>query len=184
MNDILKQRLVGAIVIIALGIVFWPVVFVDAQRQAMDRTSQVPPMPTMKHSRIAAPERLDTVEPVSASAVIVLHDAPPEIITSAASDTEISTPEPGSGPALDDAGIPIAWVLQVVSVSKKEKADTLAQELIDAGYKAYHRPLRRGQETLYRIYVGPVFDRNQLLKTKQQVDKRLKVDAIIARYLP
>jgi DedD protein len=182
LNDILKQRLVGAIVIIALGVVFWPVVFVDAERQAMDLTSQVPPMPTMKHSRIAAPERLDTVEPVSASAVIVLHDAPPEIVTSAASDTETSTAEPG--PALDDAGIPIAWVLQVVSVSKIEKADALVQELIDADYKAYHRPLKRGQETLYRIYVGPVFDRNQLQKTKQQVDKRLKVDAIIARYLP
>jgi DedD protein len=75
-------------------------------------------------------------------------------------------------------------VLQVVSVSQKEKAGALVQELIDAGYKAYHRPLERDGNTLHRIYVGPVFDRNQLLKTKQQVDKRLKVDAIIARYLP
>jgi DedD protein len=181
-NDILKQRLVGALVIIALGVVFWPVVFVDAERQAMDRTSQVPPMPTMKHSRIAAPQRLSTVEPVSESAAIALHDAPPETVASAASNTETSTPRPR--PGLDEMGLPIAWVLQVVSVSKKEKADALTQELLDAGYKAYHRPLKLDQTTLYRIYVGPVFDRNQLLKMKKQVDSRLKVDAIIARYVP
>lgn len=180
MNDILKQRLVGALVIIALGVVFWPVVFVDAERQALDRTSQVPPMPTMKHSRIRAPERLNTVEPATAAEAIALHDAPPETVAAVAGDAKTSTPKP----RLDDAGIPIAWVLQVVSVSKKEKADALTQDLIDAGYKAYHRPLKRGQGTLYRIYIGPVFDRNQLLKMKKQVDSRLKVDAIIARYVP
>jgi DedD protein len=179
-NDILKQRLVGALVIIALGVVFWPVVFVDVERQAMDRTSQVPRMPTMKHSRIQAPQRLSTVEPVSAA--IALHDAPPETVAAAASDTENSTSRPR--PRLDDTGLPIAWVLQVVSVSEKEKAEALTQELIDAGYKAYQRPLKRDQATLYRIYVGPVFDRNQLLKMKKQVDSRLKVDAIIARYVP
>lgn len=184
MNDILKQRLVGAIVIIALGVVFWPVVFVDAERQAMDRTSQVPPMPTMKHSRIETPKRLSTVEPATAATEIAFHDAPPATATSEASAAASSAPEPASGPGLDDTGIPIAWVLQVVSVSKREKADALTQELIDAGYKAYHRPLKRGQDTLYRIYVGPVFDRDQMLKTKQQVDSRLKVDAIIARYIP
>jgi DedD protein len=180
LNDILKQRLVGALVIIALGVVFWPVVFVDAEHQAMDRSSQVPPMPAMKHSRIEAPKRLSTVEPVSASAAIAFHDAPPETVSSGAGDAETSTP----GPRLDDTGIPIAWVLQVVSVSKKEKADALTQELIDAGYKAYYRPLKHGQTTLYRIYIGPVFDRNQLLRTKKQMDSRLKVDAMIARYLP
>jgi DedD protein len=190
LNDILKQRLVGALVIIALGIVFWPVVFVDAERQAMDRTSQVPPMPAMKHSRIETPQRLSTVEPVSAAAEITLHDAPPvtgnaetvapEAVGPDAADAEAGT----SGPALDETGIPVAWVLQVVSVSKREKAETLTQELIDAGYKAYNRPLKRGQDTLYRIYVGPVFDLDQLRKTKQQVDSRLQVDAIIARYIP
>jgi len=185
LNDILKQRLVGAVVIIALGVVFWPVVFVDAERQAMDRTSQVPPMPTMKHSHIETPKRLSTVAPASRSAAISLHDAPPataspETATAEASDVVSST----SGPALDETGIPVAWVLQVVSVSKKEKADALTQQLIDAGYKAYHRPLKRGQDTLYRIYLGPVFDLDQLRKTKRQVDSRLKVDAIIARYIP
>ena len=195
MNDILKQRLVGALVIIALGIVFWPVVFVDAERQAMDRTSQVPPMPTMKHSRIETPKRLNTVEPASASAEITLHDAPPETTTPETTTPETTTPETvssdasdaeagTSGPALDETGIPVAWVLQVVSVSKREKAEALTQELIDAGYEAYHRPLKRGQDTLYRIYVGPVFDLDQLRKTKQKVDSRLKVNALIARYIP
>lgn len=182
MNDILKQRLVGALVIIALGVVFWPVVFVDAERTPMDRSSQVPAMPVMKQARIETPSPSTKVEPVAPATDILLHDEPPEINT-------VSTPAPTTKrspakPRLDDAGIPVAWVLQVVSVSKKEKAEALTKQLIDAGYKAYNRPIKRDQGTLYKIYVGPVFDRNKLAKMKKQVDSRLKVNAIIARYVP
>lgn len=52
MNDILKQRLVGALVLIALGVVFWPVIFVQSERQPMDRDSQVPPMPKLRTMQI------------------------------------------------------------------------------------------------------------------------------------
>ena len=183
MNDILKQRLVGALVIIALGVVFWPVVFVDAERTPMDRTSQVPAMPVMKQSRIESPSPSKEVEPVSVADEILLHDEPPELSSEkvpAAAAEKKSTPKP----RLDDAGIPVAWVLQVVSVSKKDKADAITKDLIAAGYKAYNRPVRREQGTLYKIYVGPVFDRNKLAQSKKQIDSRLKVNAIIARYVP
>ena len=29
MNDILKQRLVGALILVALGVVFWPIIFLQ-----------------------------------------------------------------------------------------------------------------------------------------------------------
>ncbi len=172
MNDILKQRLVGALVLIALGVVFWPVIFVQSERQPLDRSNQVPAMPKLRDMQIQAPQPVNKAPSSSDTTEIVLHDAPPE-----AQDNE-------DKPSLDAKGIPVAWVLQVVSVSKKEKADSLTRELVDLGHKAYSRSVRRDGEVLYRVYIGPVFDRGSLLKTKQSIDQRLKVNAIIARYVP
>jgi DedD protein len=149
LNDILKQRLVGALVLIALGVVFWPVIFVQSA------------------VRDIAP----------AATEIILHDAPPE-----AEDSPLE--DPAERPRLDDEGLPVAWVLQVISVSKKDKADQLTRELVDLGHKAYSRAIRRDEEVLYRVYIGPVFDRSGLLSTKRDIDERFTVNAIIARYVP
>jgi len=173
LNDILKQRLVGALVLIALGVVFWPVIFVQTERQPLDRTSQVPPIPKLRNMQIESPKPVKEVVATSEVAEIALHDAPPE-----AQDEEAEKP------ALDEEGIPGAWVLQVISVSKKDKADKLTGELVEQGHKAYSRSVKRNGEVLYRVYIGPVFDRSSLLETKQSIDSQLEVNAIIARYVP
>jgi len=183
MSNVLKQRLVGALAIMALGVIFWPLIFVDVERRPMDRDRQVPPMPLSKHARIEPPRPLTGVEPVAPPADIPLHDVAPEARDETAAEgasRERSQPRP----RLDETGIPIAWVLQVVSVSDREKADELRDRLIKRGYKAYHRPIRREQGVLYRVYVGPVFDRARLAGIKRSIDRRFEVEAIVARYIP
>jgi DedD protein len=181
LNDILKQRLVGALVLIALGVVFWPVVFVDSSRDELDRASQVPPVPLLGEVAIEAPRPVEDVEPVTVLEELELHDAPPQ---AQADEIEVAIPATPAKPSLDERGIPVAWVLQVVSVSKKDKADALTEELVELGYKAYNKPLRRDGDALYRIYIGPVFERETLLQTKKDVDQRLRVKSIITRYVP
>ncbi|MEZ5502568.1 MAG: hypothetical protein R3E50_07825 [Halioglobus sp.] len=57
MNDILKQRLVGALITVALGVVFWPIIFVQPQdRKGMEQQA-VPPPPTVSTTPVAAPEQ-------------------------------------------------------------------------------------------------------------------------------
>jgi DedD protein len=180
---VLKQRLVGALIIIALGVVFWPLVFVDSDRVSLDRTSEVPPMPSLEQMKISTPQPLRNMEPAVTVTEIPLHEQPPQLPEQPAADTS-SSAAGRPQPKLDDAGIPVAWILQVVSVSERSKADKLTRELISLGYKAYHRPLKREQKTLYRVNVGPVFDKQKLRKTKVAIDQHLHVNAIIARYIP
>jgi len=45
MNDGLKQRIIGALVLVALGIIFIPVIFDKERIVPVDRTTQVPPEP-------------------------------------------------------------------------------------------------------------------------------------------
>ncbi len=231
MNDILKQRLVGALVLIALGVIFWPVIFVESERGELDRQTQIEPMPALEGVSIPAPQPLANVEPVrptptpsdeevaalASADQVTLPSVQPrkqEPVSPAAgkqgaadstakpSTTPFSkastsgeaavpalpkkdetAPAPES-PALDEQGIPIAWVLQVASVSTREKADKLTADLIARDYKAYHRAIRRNDLVLYRVFIGPVFEREKLAAVKRDVDRELNVSAIIARYVP
>ncbi len=219
MNDILKQRLVGALVLIALGVIFWPVIFVEGERGTLDRETQLEPMPALEDVVIAAPTPIAGVEPAGPApepteAEIAAvsgqgeagesrQETPPEK-TSPPQDARSKTaPEPApavgkvpalpaagaagetpASPALDEQGIPIAWVLQVASVSSREKADKLTADLVAQGYKAYHRAIRRDDLVLYRVFIGPVFERGKLAVVKRDIDKQLDVSAIIARYVP
>ena len=198
MNDILKQRLVGALVLIALGVLFWPVIFVETDRQAVDTTPMVKPMPQLAEVEIAPPQPLPDVESVAIAdamreasepgiteandtAAVVPESAPAE--PEAAQDSGADPAAPSS-PVLDEKGIPVAWVLQVAAVSTREKADKLTAGLIEDGYKAYNRATRRDGKQLFRVYVGPVFEREKLGAAKRDIDKRLNVSGVIARYVP
>ena len=233
MNDVLKQRLVGALVIIALAVVLWPLVFVAPEREPLDRDSQVPSMPSLAEREIQQPQPLQGLQPPPPEQEIVLHDAPPGAIDDppqAVAEVELApAPAPQSepesavalppeaaavedtvlppaaadqvaaepalspdgsasveqpAPALDEAGIPIAWSLQVISVGKKEKAEALLQELVAMDYKAYMKLRRRGEQTLYSLYVGPKFERASIEAAKPVIDDKYRVDSIVVRYVP
>ena len=198
MNDILKQRLVGALVLVALGVVFWPVVFVQSERPELDQTSQVAPMPQLAEVNIPAPQPLEGVESVDLVDQMVAEESQlavestaqqqtEEILAAAGSDdqgdAEVEAAPPGS-PNLDEQGIPVAWVLQVASVSSREKADKLTADLIADNRKAYHRRVRVDDRDLYRVFIGPVFEREKLERVKREVDADLGVNALISRYVP
>ncbi len=66
----------------------------------------------------------------------------------------------------------------------RERAEALRDELVAAGYKGYLKRLRRDDKTLYRVLVGPKFQRDDLVAVKTAVDQAWRVDSLIIRYLP
>ncbi|MEQ8515933.1 MAG: SPOR domain-containing protein [Chromatocurvus sp.] len=192
MDTPLKQRLIGALILVALGVVFWPIIFVPPERESPPRAQGIPPAPRVDSSALPSPgsEGLRaSPEPAIAAQDddidVVMPDAPPNSAPAA-------EPQPGPAtrdaapevPSLDADGIPIAWSLQVATMSSRDNARQLRDELNDTEMKAYIRPLQRGNDTLYRVYVGPKFERRQLESIKQQVDSRYGVESLIARYVP
>lgn len=85
---------------------------------------------------------------------------------------------------MDADGIPIAWILQVASVSSADKADELRQRLLQVDKKAYVKRVKRGGKDLYRVYIGPKFERATLEAMQSDIDARFGVNSMIARYLP
>ena len=192
MDEVLKQRLVGALVLIGLGVLLWSWVFPDPVQQTLDRTSQVPAMPELEQRRYPPPEPVAGLDPAGDryDAVIAEEARALEKVAEAQAGAADSNQAGDAGttgadqPALDERGIPVAWVLQVVSLSNRDKAEALVEELLAKGLKAYSRPLVRGDQTLYKVYVGPRFELQAMQETKALIDRELQVDASIMRYVP
>jgi DedD protein len=85
---------------------------------------------------------------------------------------------------IDGDGVPVAWILQVVTVSSADKADELRQRLLKMDQKAYVKKVPRGNKTLYRVYIGPKFERAQLEGVQTDIDAAFGVKSMIARYIP
>ena len=151
MNDILKQRLVGALILVALGVVFWPIIFVQPGDKAVAQQARIPPRPDVVTTPIAVPDmaglrasperavaaETEPVEPPAPEpelAPVIDKPAPAPIVAS--QPVERTRSEAPQKLVLDADGVPVAWILQVASVSSADKADQLRQRLLKMNQKA------------------------------------------------
>ncbi len=74
--------------------------------------------------------------------------------------------------------------LNTPSVSKEENAEKLRLRLIEGGHKAYVRKIRRGDRNLYRVAIGPGFEKARIEALKPRIDAEFKVESLVQRYLP
>jgi DedD protein len=202
-NDILKQRLVGALILLALGVVFWPIIFVpQADRQVADQPP-VPPPPVLAAEPIATPDAagLQPSPPLEATveadgmAIASAQDpaaesagettlAPTPTETAAAAHEPSARQAPPQPLRMDGDGVPIAWTLQVATVSSAEKADALRNKLLAMNQKAYVTQLSSGGKTLHRVSIGPKFERVELEKLQGSINAEFGVTTMVVRYIP
>lgn len=207
MNDILKQRLVGALILVALGVVFWPIIFVEPGEQVAAEQSRIPPRPEVDITPIEPPDlaglrpspelelqadRQEVVQPEpepEPEPQAVPQDPVAPLAAVVASD-EAATTQPRTRseaperPVIDSDGVPVAWILQVASVSSAAKADELRDRLLAMQFKAYVKKVGHAERDLYRVYIGPKFEKARLESIRKQIDAEFGVKSMITRYVP
>ena len=200
MNDILKQRLVGALILLALGVVFWPIIFVEPGDQSAIEPNLIPPRPGIDVAPIEPPDTAGLRIAGDVAARLEQEQDPgllqaPEPGAEAEPAAPVS-PEPAAGkpsrtrseppeqPLLDADGLPVAWILQVASVSSAAKANELRDRLLELDQKAYVKKVERGERDLYRVYIGPKFEKARLQRVKAEIDGEFGVNSLITRYVP
>ena len=188
MNDILKQRLVGALILIALGVVFWPIIFVEQGVKPLGAAAQIPARPRVDTTPIEPPDSsaVRRSPEIVANQAMELAEVPPQPVPEVVDKAPVpaTRTEAPPKPAIDADGIPIAWILQVASVSSKEKSEELRSRLVDMGYQAYVKKIKTGNSVLLRVYVGPKVERARLESMQGKIDAEFKVNSMIRRYIP
>ena len=200
MNPILRQRLVGTLVLVALGVVFWPLIFVTPDQRDPISLQPMTDKPEIDRSPIAAPETYEVavVEKLPEPAEIpekeqIAADADTRIDSEnidlvglpqrADLESALVRDAPATEPLIDDEGLPVFWVLQVATVGSDARAAQLVEGLTDLGYTAFSTPYARVEKELFRVQIGPNAERQKLLLIKPEVDSVLGVDSQVLRYV-
>lgn len=188
-----KQRLVGFIVLGALAVIFWPIVFVspEPEQDLMLPVFEMPERPTVATSERREPvlERVDRsrlpvierAEPIGTVPVdLEGGDASIPLIDA---DTQPNNQSAARQRAeFDEQGLPLSWELQVATVSAAQRAEEIASELRNKGHKAYVSPVTIDGQQLFRVRIGPNLQRQRLIEIQSGIDAYFGVQSKIIKF--
>jgi len=180
-DDGLKQRLVGVIVLIALVVIFLPSLFKREHRVTVNTTSLIPFSPGLKPAVIAEPIRPEGIISALPSGQAFQPKEKPSKEKSLLPPNIADKPEP---PHLDATGVPKAWTVQVASFIEPQRAKILQDKLLATDYHAYLRVLKTDKGKVTRVFIGPQIDRQMALSIKKKVDKELSVNSLVLSFTP
>ncbi|MCU1729680.1 SPOR domain-containing protein [Pseudomonas sp. 7P_10.2_Bac1] len=204
LDKVVKQRMVGALVLIALAVIFLPMLFSrqDEQRQVQvdaPPAPQAPAMPQIQVEPVPVPEPQPIAEepapPVEPQVVapqkpVVAPTAPvaskpavapkPPAVTPAQAVAQPPAKLDTTQKRLDPNGLPISWSIQLVSLSNRASADTLQKNLRNQGYNAYVR----SSGGMNRVFVGPLLERAEADRLRDVLDKQQNLKGFVVRFQP
>ena len=216
----LKQRIVGALVLVALAVIFLPMLFSreDELRQVVVEAPPMPKAPEMppvelEQVQVPEPQALpqEPVPPLEPAGDALASNVPPlEQPAPAAPAQPVAPAVPVPAPAqpqpqpqvqakapapapaapvaetktdekrLDVNGLPVSWSIQLASLSSRASAENLQKNLRTQGYNAYIRSV----EGMNRVFVGPVIERAEANRLRDQLVRQQKLNGFIVRFQP
>ena len=202
LDKVFKQRMVGALVLVALAVIFLPMLFSrqDEQRQIqVDAPSapQMPVMPQVQVEPVAVPEpQVIAQEPAVVEQPVVQQQAPAPVAPVVAKPVVVAPKPPVVTPAqsvaqapakldttqkrVDPNGLPISWSVQLVSLSNRASADNLQKTLRNQGYNAYVR----SSGGMNRVFVGPLLERAEADRLRDLLGKQQSLKGFVVRFQP
>lgn len=187
----LRQRMVGALVLVALAVIFLPMLFSredELQRVVVDAPAmpQAPAMPSAELDPVSVPQVQDLPqEPVPGAG---LEASAPVVEASAVAVTEPAATKPAAAAEvapvpvsrLDANGLAVSWSVQLASLSSRASAESLQQTLRGKGYNAYIRNV----DGMNRVFVGPVIERAEADRLRDQLTRLQKLNGFVVRFQP
>jgi len=200
-RESVKHRLIGGAVLAAIAVLFLPGFFKDKQAYEVDTNSHIPTRPSITAVAFNEPEQPEDIEPApeaesmfvppETEAIAVFSEEPvatPLPIATATATTKVQeavsekAAELVTDMPLNSQGLLDAWVIQVASLSTLEAAAKLRDQLQLDGYKAYIRSVEG--KKIHRVFIGPKLDKAKAIALKAELDKRLKVNAMVLPFKP
>ena len=204
LDKVFKQRMVGALVLVALAVIFLPMLFSrqDEQRQIQVDAPTAPEMPVMAPVQVepvvvpepqviaeepAPPEQEVVAAPITAPAPVAPVVAKPPVVapkppavtpaqTVAQAPAKLDTTQK----RVDPNGLPISWSVQLVSLSNRASADNLQKTLRNQGYNAYVR----SSGGMNRVFVGPLLERAEADRLRDLLGKQQNLKGFVVRFQP
>ena len=170
----MKHRLVGTAVLVALGIIIWPVLFDTTPVREISQRSKIPEAPPVERFAISEPEapQLPPQPDYSAERAASAEAGETSVMDTAASAVPLQPAEP------------VQWAVQLGVFGKLENAQDIKRRAEKSGYHAILQTVRDGSAIQYRVYVDPKLDKQAAQKLATEIAKNLGVKGYVTRYYP
>lgn len=157
MDKELKQRILGAIVLVALGVIFIPALLDGAGYRSREKqTIEIPPPPKFP------PLSQTTLKPV------------PTPVDNKIKQVEMQQKKQEKTPIQ-------SFTLQVGIFSTKTSAEKFAKTLKKEGHVYVDDTVVDGKK-VYRVRIGPEIDRARLEKLKDKLNSERKIKSFVTTY--
>ncbi|MET0063853.1 MAG: SPOR domain-containing protein [Candidatus Thiodiazotropha endolucinida] len=185
LEERLKQRLLGGAVLVALVVIFVPMLIEEPVERRTDSDYTIPVKPALNKS---VPEKRNqqprATEPQPVPAIKKPEPqkmSKPEPTVTKEVKPPVSKPVKASGNASNRPS-PTAWMIQVASLTNEKNADNLVKRLRKADLPAQMEKVRLNGKLHYRIRVGPEVDHRLAEQMLAKIKTAFKLNPKLMRY--
>lgn len=204
--DGLKQRIIGALVLVSLAVIFVPMMFDEPHSERESTSIKLPEEPPFPEVEAPEPEvseapdyRIEETvdQPEQDDESRPTLDEPPQDTAELEADAAVPTVEEPEEPTADtseaDKDAPVkdedaaeytrslegAWVVQLGSFGSNDNARRLRDQVRDKGYNSHLQEISRGDANLTRVFSGPFAEKAEAEKAKQALDKAFGLNSLV-----
>ena len=187
MNPHLKQRLVGATVLVILGIIILPMILDKPASLTSEPEVTNIELTPYKERQTARTEQAVQKEPKTIPPEVIARyedsekpqkQQAPESVPEKVKPTTTKKPENKEEPAVTKGNS--QWAVQVISLSSKENANRLVERFKSQNLPAYFENIESSKgKTIYRVRVGPFNSKQKTEKLKQKLDQEENLKTLI-----
>lgn len=184
-SKLLKRRVIGAAVLVALGVIFIPMILSGGRDEMPLFGSNIPGQPKairdLKSLEIPMPQEIPPSEeevriPVDERLPPAKHDP----VKSASQPSDNTNSEQSASAAAPAASATAkGWVVQVGSFSRRANALALQKKLRRYQFPAFVEQVSNKHGAVYRVRVGPETQRSDAQAQLQAIQKKLKIRGVV-----
>ena len=186
MQQRLKERLVGAAVLVIIAVIFIPMILTGPVDSGSISKTNIPERPDNKFNSKLVPltDNLQPMQPEEIAKELEEKVAIEPLTDKAIEQSDLTDKEAvKQEKSINDKQVGLsAWVVQLGSFSSKVNADKLNLQLRKEGFPAFVEPIKQKNETAYRVRVGPELLRSDADALLKKIKTKMKLEGIVLRY--
>lgn len=177
MDQRLKQRLVGATVLVVLAVVFLPMLLDETGLPPEEDVAGMPPRPEPLEQDARAP--LLPPEPFDAGPPLPAGSAAPGEPAAEGEAPADGTVAPDPQTSVPPAAGGSAWAVQLGSFASAANAQSLVDRLRGAGFRAFVTEVRQDGQSAFKVRVGPEVLRSQAERVRERLAQEQKLEGML-----
>ena len=193
MDQQLKERLVGIIVLVLFAVIFIPMFFSEpidlvskektnlSNSKESEFVSKLKPVDDSTQEFDTKRIEYDTVTEETPQTVT---EETPQTVTEESTDLVNEETAFRKESLTENQMGQMNWIVQIGSYSNKENAEKENLRAKNAGFRSFINPITQNNKIMYQVCLGPEYDELDANKLREEIKKKIKLETepIVKKY--